>query len=226
LNGCPAKHDVLSSKNNWLSISILILSIYSTIFSGIYLVIALRQPRYGRKIHTGGKLPPATASTLFALFAKTIELSFITVFVAFLGQVLSRRSFVKASRGVNIAELTMRTWVLQPGFMITHWQVLQHAGLTILGAITLTAAFIAMSYTTASDALVSPHLKYGNWQTKQMYGMVKTSYANANYVAKTCPTPVTLDTDPLYAGTTCLSVLHAGQGMDCLLMCEITLITA
>lgn len=97
--------------------------------------------------------------------------------------------------------------------MITHWQVLQHAGLSILGAITLTAAFIAMSYTTASDALVSPHLKYGNWQDKQLYGLVKTSYANAKYVAQTCPTPVTLDVDPLYAGTTCLSVLHAGQGI-------------
>lgn len=158
-------------------------------------------------------MSPATASTLFTLFAKTIELSFVTVFVAFLGQVLSRRSFVKASRGVNIAELTMRTWVLQPGFMITHWQVLQHAGVTILGAITLTAAFIAMSYTTASDALVSPHLKYGSWENKVMYGWVRTSYANAKYIGEHCRTPVPLNADPINRGLTCLSVLHAGQGI-------------
>ncbi|TVY80412.1 hypothetical protein LSUE1_G004612 [Lachnellula suecica] len=213
-DGCPAKYDIHSSRKSWLSISILLLSIYSTVFSGIYLIIALLQPRYGRMILTGGKLPPATASTLFALIAKTIELSFVTVFVTFLGQVLSRRSLVKASRGVTIAELTMRTWVIQPGFMITHWQTLQHAGLTILGVITLTAAFVAMFYTTASDALVSPHLKFGKWEDKLMYGLVKTGYANAVYVADTCQTPVTLITDPVNAGTTCLSVLHAGQGDD------------
>lgn len=50
-------------------------------------MIAIVQPRYGRTIHSGGKLTPTTASTLFALFAKTIELSFVTVFVTFLGQV-------------------------------------------------------------------------------------------------------------------------------------------
>ena len=212
LDGCPAKHDIHSSRKSWLSISILMLSIYSTVFSGIYLVIALVQPRYGRSILTGGRLSPSTASTLFALIAKTIELSFVTVFVTFLGQVLSRRSLVKASRGVTIAELTMRTWVIQPGFMITHWQTLQHAGLTILGVITLTAAFMAMFYTTASDALVSPHLKYGSWKNQLMYSSVKTSYANAKYIANTCQTPVSLIIDA-DAGNTCLSVLHVGQGI-------------
>lgn len=144
------------------------LSIYSTIFSGIWLVLAMAQPRYGRTIHSGGKFSPSTASTLFALFAKTIELSFVTVFVTFLGQVISRRSLVKSSRGVTITELTMRTWVIQPGFIITHFQNLQHAGLTLLGVITLTAAVVATFYTTASDALVSPHLKYGKWENKLM----------------------------------------------------------
>ena len=109
LEGCPSTHDIHSSRQSWLSISILMLSIYSTIFSGIWLMLAIVQPRYGRTIHSGGSLTPSTASTLFALFAKTIELSFVTVFVTFLGQVLSRRSIVKASRGVTIPELTMRT---------------------------------------------------------------------------------------------------------------------
>ncbi|TVY36497.1 hypothetical protein LSUB1_G006791 [Lachnellula subtilissima] len=210
LDGCPAKHDIYSSRNSWLSVSFLILSMYSTVFSGIYLILALVQPRYGWGIHTGGRLPPSTASTLFAMVAKTIELSFVTVFITFLGQVLSRRSLIKASRGVTIAELTMRTWVIQPGFMITHWQTLQHAGLTILGVITITAALMAMLYTTASNALVSPHLKYGGWQKKLMYGLVKTSYADALYVANTCRTPVKIEVDS-DAGTTCLSILHVGQ---------------
>jgi hypothetical protein len=188
------------------------LSIYSTTFSGIWLMLAMVQPRYGRTIHSGGSLSPSTASTLFALCAKTIELSFVTVFVTFLGQVLSRRSFVKASRGVTIPELTMRTWVIQPGFMITHWQHIQHAGLTILSAITLAAAAVAMFYTTASDSLVSPHLKYGKWESKVMWGLVLASYANPTYIKGNCQTPITTKIDPDSAGDTCLSIEHAGEG--------------
>ena len=170
------------------------------------------QPRYAI-ISSRGSLSPSTASTLFALLAKTIELSFVTVFVTFLGQVLSRRSFVKASRGVTIPELTMRTWVIQPGFMITHWQHIQHAGLTVLSAITLTAAVVAVFYTTASDALVSPHLKYGKWKSQEMWGLVEASYANQNYIMQNCQTPITTAIDdPADAGDTCLAMEHAGQG--------------
>lgn len=162
-------------------------------------------------IHSGGSLTPSTASIVFALFAKTIELSFVTVFVTFLGQVLSRRSLVKASRGVTLAELTMRTWVIQPGFMITHWQNMTHAGMTVLAAITLTASFVGLFYTTASDALVSPHLKYGGWEDKLMVGLVKSSYANVRYVTDSCRTPITTAEDSLYAGATCLQYEYAGQ---------------
>jgi hypothetical protein len=95
--------------------------------------------------------------------------------------------------------------------MITHWETLKHAGLSILGMITLTNAFVAMFYTTASDSLVSPHLKYGDWNNQVMYGMVKTVYANPAYVASVCQNP-TAPLDPEYASTTCLSILHAGQG--------------
>jgi len=105
----------------------------------------------------------------------------------------------------------MRTWVLQPGFMITHWQHVRHAVLSVVGAITLTAAFVTMFYTTASDALVSPHLKYGKWEDMQMYGLVKSSYANPLYITNSCQTPISLTVDPTYAGSTCLSLEHAGQ---------------
>jgi hypothetical protein len=97
-------------------VTVTILAIYSTIFSGIYLVIASTKPTYGDKIHTKrgsakGGMSLATATLLSTFFARTIELSFVTVFVAFLGQVLSRRAFRKQSRGITIAEMSMRTWV-------------------------------------------------------------------------------------------------------------------
>jgi len=163
-------------------------------------------------IRSGGNLEPSTASTVFALFAKTIELSFVTVFVTFLGQVLSRRSIIKASRGVTIAEMTMRTWVIQPGFMITHWQHLKHVGFSFLGAITLFAAFIAMFYTTASDAIVSPHLKFGGWENRVMRGLAQASYANINFITEQCETPITLEMDPGQRGVECTSIDFAGQG--------------
>lgn len=215
--GCPPKRDIHSSRTSWLSLSIFGLSIYSTIFSGIWLGLAIAQPRYGRIIRSGGSLTPTTASTVFALFAKTIELSFVTVFVTFLGQVLSRRSLISGTPGVTIAEMTMRTWVIQPGFMITHWRNLQRAGLSILGVITLTAAIAAMFYTTASDSIVSPHLKYGKYEKMTMQGLVKMNYANPFYISDSCQTPITPQIDPDYSGSTCLSIEHAGEGRHSIL---------
>lgn len=138
---------------DWLSITILMLAIYSTVFSGVWLGVALIRPRWGRHITTTGKIPPATASLLCAAFAKSIELSFVTVFVAFLGQVLSRRAYTNKSKGITIAEMSMRAWVMQPGTMITHWQTVRYAAFSFLGVISLFAALMAMLYTTASDAL-------------------------------------------------------------------------
>lgn len=213
LDGCTSSKDIHSRRTTWFAISITMLSIYSTIFSGIYLVIALVQPRYGHKITSkgGSVLNVSTASTLFTLFAKTIELSFVTVFVAFLGQVLSRRSLMKAERGITISEMTMRSWIIQPGSMITHWENLHHAGISILGVITLTAALVAMFYTTASESLVSPTLKFGHMQHKLMYGEVSMSYANPKAVAANCQTPITAKEDPINAGNTCLQIANAGS---------------
>ena len=104
-------------------------------------------------ITENGALSPSTVSLLCAAIAKTIELSFVTVFITFLGQVLSLRAFKKSSRGVTIAEMQMRAWIMQPGTMITHVATLRYAALTFLGMIALTAALMATLYTTASDAL-------------------------------------------------------------------------
>ena len=93
------------------------------------------------------------ASLLCAAFAKSIELSFTTVFVAFLGQVLTRRAFSERSKGITIAEMSMRSWIMQPGTLLTHWQNVGKAAMTVLGLIALSAAVVATFYTTASDAL-------------------------------------------------------------------------
>jgi hypothetical protein len=113
--GCTTKRDIHTTRRSWLSTTILLLSIYSTVMSGLWLMTAFVQPRWGKTISSTGRLTPSTASLLSALFAKTIELSFVTVFVGFLGQVLSRRSLIKNSHGVSIAEMSMRTWIIQPG---------------------------------------------------------------------------------------------------------------
>lgn len=131
----------------------MLLSIYSTVVSGIYLTLAMVKPRYGSKIGShGGAIRPSTASTISALIAKTIELSFVTVFVAFLGQAVSRNAFKKPG-GVSIAEMSMRSWIMQPGTLVTHWEAVKYAGSTMLGIIALIAAIVAMFYTTAADAL-------------------------------------------------------------------------
>jgi hypothetical protein len=86
--------------------------------------------------------------------AKLIELSFVTVFVAFLGQVLSRRAFMrKQGRGVTISELSMWRWVVQPGTLITNFQMAKYAGLTVLGVLSLLSAVLATLYTSAATAV-------------------------------------------------------------------------
>lgn len=209
--GCPPNHDIYHRKTSWLSLSIFFLSIYSTVFSGIWIFVAIVQPRYGRRIDSNGSLTPSVASTLFALFAKTIELSFVTVFVAFLGQVLSRRSLSRTSRGMSLAEMNMRTWVIQPGHMISHWETWVHVRFTILGTLTFLAAIVAMLYTTASDSLVSPHLRYGHWENKLMQGLVQTSYANVDFAKTNCQTPISATVDPDNSGLTCLGIENAGE---------------
>ena len=150
---CRSKRNIHHARGSWLSVIILILAVYSTVFSGIWLALAIIKPRYGRRISYDSNLPPTTASLLCAAFAKSIELSFTTVFVAFLGQVLTRRAFSKRSKGITIAEMSMRSWIMQPGTLLTHWQNVGNAAFTILGLIALIAAVVATFYTTASDAL-------------------------------------------------------------------------
>lgn len=126
--------------------------LFSCIFSGIFLVLAIRAPHYGRKITSQGSFKPSDAILLTTVFAKLIELSFVTAFVAFLGQVLSRRAFMK-DRGVTLSELSMWRWIVQPGTLITHPHGPKYAGFSFLGILSLLSAILATLYSTAATAL-------------------------------------------------------------------------
>ena len=95
--------------------------------------------------------------------------------------------------------------------MITHWETIRYAGLTVLGIIALLAALMAMIYTTASDALVAPKLRYSRAEPRTLYGKVATQFANNAYIQGKCHTPILTRDDPEYAGSTCISIEHSGQ---------------
>lgn len=179
--------------------------------SGLWLGVAIARPRFGHGIAHTGRMSPPTATLVAAAIAKSIELSFVSVFVTFLGQVLSRRALVKRSKGITISEMSMRQWVMQPGTMITHWETVRYAALTFLGLIALSGALIAMLYTTASESLVAPKLKMGALEHRMLYGKVATIFANEKYIQQNCQTPISDLTDPDYAGSTCIAIEHSGQ---------------
>ncbi|KAK6498261.1 hypothetical protein TWF506_004500 [Arthrobotrys conoides] len=206
-------------KADWLSIVILLLCIYSTIGSIFFFVVAVARPRYGKRIATTAGLKPQDAQLISAIIAKTIELSFVSVFVSFLGQVLSRRALMTGSKGVNIAELSMRSWVTQPGTLLTHTSSVKFAGLTFLGALSLTATVFASFYTTAADTLVSPKLAWGSFEAKNFTGLASSSYANGTHRILGCETSISDLEDPIDANyltplsrATCDSILSAGRG--------------
>ena len=98
-------------------------------------------------------MTPVVASTLTAGVAKTIELSFVAVFIGFLGQYLSRNALDRRSRGISLADIQLRTLILQPGTLITHWQSFNFPARVSLGIASLVACISAMLFTTASDTL-------------------------------------------------------------------------
>ncbi|KAI5361935.1 hypothetical protein Slin15195_G055850 [Septoria linicola] len=215
-----APHDHCASKkayrhgrfNNWISVTILTLAVFATAFSFVFLIIALRGPRYGRKIRNGGSLTPSSAAFLTSLFAKLIELSFVTVVVAFVGQALARRAHtLEQARGVTLAELNMRAWILQPGTMLTQWESVRYAGVSFLGGVSFLAALLAILYTSAATALVQPQLVLPGFQSHTLHGLVKSAFANPTYIADECQTPITEMYDPEYSGTTCLQIQHSSD---------------
>lgn len=215
--GCPTRGDLLKEKWTWLTYMIIFLAVYSFVFSGIFLGIAIAKPRWGHRIGTKGAISYDTATFLSALFSKTVELSFATTFVATLGQILSRRAFVHGSSrkgGISIAEMNMRLWIMQPGTLVTHWVGVKYVIKSTIGITALLAAFAATFYTTAAEALVAPKLKFGSNQTMTLYGQVKASYGNNDWLQQNCQTPITksMDPDQVNRGNTCLQLDYAGNG--------------
>ena len=58
---------------------------------------------------------------------------------------------------------------------------------------------------------VAPKLSPGPTQPKILQGKVTASFANPDYIASNCETPVTVAMDPDYRNTTCLQIKHVGQ---------------
>lgn len=156
-------------------------------------------------------MKPATASLVATIIAKLTELTFVTVFVGCLGQVLTRRAFAENSKGMTISEMTMRNWAIQPGTLVSHWDTVSYSGRTLLGIMTLIATIASMAYTAASDALVTPHLITSGWEPKELEGLVETSYANPEYIKSACTTPISASLDELNAGVSCVEVEYSGQ---------------
>ncbi|KAK2600191.1 hypothetical protein QQS21_005065 [Conoideocrella luteorostrata] len=208
---CSSKNEIYKRRNSYIAVVVFVLSVYSTTMSGLWLIVSIVQPRWNHAISSKGNLLPSTATLLTALLAKTIEISFVTVFISCIGQVLTRRSFVRKAKGMTLAEITMRNWVIQPGSLITHFETLPYAAGTVLGALTLTATVSAMFYTTASDAMVAPKLQFGGWTSRDLHGVVMSSYANVQFIKSNCPNM--LGTMPAVQddGDACLSVQFSGQ---------------
>ena len=208
---CSSSTRFKQGMSNWLAVTIILLSIFSTFFSGAFLIIALRGPRYGRRVGTDGVLTISTAAFLTSLFAKMIELSFVTVFVAYLGQSLARKAFRREENpGVTLAEMSMRNWVVQPGNLFTHWQSVRYAAASWLGIIALIATIVAMLYTSAATALVQPQLKFSAWERRSLQGPVTASFANPMFIQERCKTPIQYD-DLADAQGTCIQLEHASQ---------------
>lgn len=101
--------------------------------------------------------------------------------------------------------------------MITHYETVKFAALSILGVLSLIVALLAMLYSTAAVALVAPQLKFGSWEPRLMHGVVKTNFANVDYLKRTCQTPIQKSAwmegySEGEVGQNCLELDHVSQG--------------
>lgn len=158
-----------TAKIDFVSFGLVAVALYGTALSGLFLVIAIVEPQYGHRVTEHGALSPSAASLLTAFLAKTIEISFATVYLVFLGQHVSRRA---TARGINLGTISMRSWILlvhselrkpltlwsnihtsQPGKLISEWQTVRLVGFGYLGLSTIFATVLILLYTTAANTL-------------------------------------------------------------------------
>lgn len=88
-NICPSKKLFFQPGIHCFAVWITVLAFFSTTFSGIYMIIALQAPRWNKIIDSRGKITPDAASVTVQLLAKLIELSFVTVCIIVIGQIIS-----------------------------------------------------------------------------------------------------------------------------------------
>ena len=118
------------------------------------------------------------------------------------------------SRGVLFVAANSKSYAdynLCLGTIISHWASVQTGASTKLGMLSLLMALMAMTYTTASDALVVPVLRFSKTESQLMHGNVSTSFANSQSVMNSCKTPITTKADPENSGPTCISLQHSAQ---------------
>ncbi|PSR97709.1 hypothetical protein BD289DRAFT_362071 [Coniella lustricola] len=209
--GTPPK-GVHIRRASWQSIWLIGISIYSTLASGVWFVTSIIEPRWGSIVSTNGPISLSSANLVTAIIAKSIEMTFATVAVAFVGQVLTRRA-IATHEGMTMAEVTMRTWIMQPGTVLANPRALRHVARTLLGLICILATLVVMFYTTASDTMVRPKLQFSNWQKTTLKSTILASYANPTYVENDCATPITTAMDE-NAGSSCLAVQYAGDSFS------------
>lgn len=198
----------------WISIITLVLALYSAVTSGAFTFLAVVKPHYHQFIMSDGLITPRVAAMLTSAIAKTTEMAFVTVVVAWLGQTLSRRAADSGRRpsGFTLAELNMRNWVVQPGTMFSRWDSVRYAGMTTLGAVSIVAAVLATLYYPATTALVQPQLAFLPWQSKTLQGLVRAQFANIYYVHDQCHTPASVDPDKDNRTSTCSMIEHSAMG--------------
>lgn len=69
-----------------------------------------------------------------------------------------------------------------------------------------------MLYTTASDTMVRPKLRFSGWHDRDLESYVMSPYGNAQYVKQACSTPLH-GIDVEHANESCLAVQYSGDGM-------------
>jgi hypothetical protein len=213
---CPTRRNFHTSRFTWTNATIIFLCSVSTLLAALFATLALKGQRYGSFIGNefDSKMTISTAILWTSVFAKIIELTFVTGFVAFLGQVFSRRAFKQSSgRGVTLSEMTMWRWVVQPGTLFTQSEIARYAGFSFLGVLTLYSTVLSTLYVTAATALVQPIPKESEWHSKVVAGSVSNDFASLKHIQNSCKLPIAPGNDDTYLSTTCMQISHAARSM-------------
>ena len=143
----------IKKHRGWTYIATVVAAVFSTLLSGVFLVVASAAPQWGRLVGKHGVLDESSANVVVQLIAKLIEVTFVTSCLGALGQLLSRRALKPTPTSTRLSDLYMRNWIVQPGSLFTHFAPLWISGPTLLGALTVMAAVLSLLYTTAATAL-------------------------------------------------------------------------